>query len=67
MRSLSTVILASPPQPVEVLHNGAWVTGWLEAYRRERDGWRAMVRFSPSPGAPYLQWRPAEQLRQRER
>ena len=53
--------------PVEVLHDGQWVSGWLEAYRRDPEGWRGMVRYSPSPGAQYLQWRPAEQIRQRER
>jgi hypothetical protein len=37
--------------------------GWfLEAYRRDDEGWRGMVRYCPTRGAQYLQWRPAEQL-----
>jgi hypothetical protein len=58
--------LANPSRPVEVLHDGAWVSGWLEAYRRGDAGWRGMVRYSPTLGAQYLQWRPADQIRQRE-
>jgi hypothetical protein len=57
-------MLANPAPPVQVLDDGAWVTGWLEAYRRESDLWRGMVRYSPHPGAQYLQWRPADQLRE---
>jgi hypothetical protein len=62
-----TTFLANPSRPVEVLHNGAWVTGWLEACRRDPDGLRGMVRYSPDPGCQFLQWRPAEQIRQRTR
>jgi hypothetical protein len=60
-------MLANPSRPVQVLHDGQWVGGWLEAYRRDDEGWRAMVRYCPEPDAQYLQWRPAEQIRQRER
>jgi hypothetical protein len=56
-------MLANPSRPVEVLHDGAWVNGWLEAYRRDADEWRGMVRYTPTPGGQYLQWRPADQLR----
>jgi hypothetical protein len=50
---MSSVILARPSRPVEVLHNGAWVTGWLKTYRRDDEGWRGTVRYSPQPGARY--------------
>jgi hypothetical protein len=62
-----STILANRSRPVEVLHAGAWVTGWLEAYRRDDEGWRAMVRYTTAQGMQYLQWRPAEQIPQRER
>ena len=56
-------VVANPSRPVQVLHGCQWVSGWLEAYRREPAGWRGMVRYSPHPGAQYLQWWPAHQLR----
>jgi hypothetical protein len=37
---MNAVMLAIPSRPVEVLHGGRWVTGWLEAYRHDGDGWR---------------------------
>jgi hypothetical protein len=48
-----------------VLHDGTWVSGWLEAHRRDDAGCRGMVRYSPDPGAQRLQWRPADQIRTR--
>jgi hypothetical protein len=58
-------VLANPSRPVQVLHDGRWVSGWLEAYRREADGWRGKVRYTPpAPGMQFLQWRPADQMRQ---
>jgi hypothetical protein len=30
---VSNVILVRPSRPVEVVHDGRWVKGWLEAYR----------------------------------
>ena len=47
---MSAVILARPSRPVEVLHDGRWVPGWVEAYRRDGDGWRACVRYSAGVG-----------------
>jgi hypothetical protein len=46
-----------------VLHDGAWVAGWLTAYRRDGDRWRGFVRYSTAPGAGYVQWGPDGQLR----
>jgi hypothetical protein len=60
---MSAVVLARPSRPVEVLHEGRWVTGWLEAYRRDGRGWRAMVRYSAGPGMQYLQWRQESNVR----
>jgi hypothetical protein len=59
-------MLANPSRPVEVLHEGAWVAGWLEAYRRDPDGWRGMVRYSTKPGATYLHWRTQGEVRRRQ-
>jgi hypothetical protein len=42
-------MLANPSRPVQELHDGQRVTGWLEAYRRDDEGWRGMVRYSPDP------------------
>ena len=39
-------MLARQSRPVEVLHERRWVSGWLEAYRRDGEGWRAMVRWT---------------------
>jgi hypothetical protein len=38
-------VILDDPRPVEVLHDGQWVPGRLLAYRRDRDGWRGMVRY----------------------
>jgi hypothetical protein len=60
---MSSVILARPSRPVEVLHNGAWVTGWLETYRRDDEGWRGMAATAPNPApgttVPAVRWQPA--------
>ena len=38
------------PRPVEVLHDGRWLPGWLLAARRNPDGsWRGLVRYTESP------------------
>ena len=58
----ATVIL-DQRRPVQVLHDGRWLDGWLEAYRREASGWRACVRYSAGVGQTYYQWRHESQLR----
>jgi hypothetical protein len=54
------------PRQVEVLHDGAWVPGWLTAYRRDKDGWRAHVRYSWAPGMQYVPWRPGAEVRRQQ-
>ena len=54
---MTAVVLAHPSRPVEVLHDGRWLPGWLEAYRRDGDKWRACVRYSAGVGMQYVQWR----------
>jgi hypothetical protein len=47
---------------VEVLHDGQWVPGRLLVYRRNRDGWRGMVRYRVDL-SQYLHWRDEAKLR----
>jgi hypothetical protein len=54
-------VLDSPRQ-VEVLDDGRWVSGWLEAYRRDGDVWLAM-RDTVGVGMTYLQWRSEAEVR----
>ena len=58
----STVILPER-RPVQVLHEGRWIDGWLEAYRQEPAGWRGCVRYTVEIGATYYQWRDKDDLR----
>ena len=53
------------PRPVEVLHNGKWYHGWLEAtYRDDNGRWHAFVRYRiPETGLQYLQWRDQDEVR----
>ena len=48
---------------VQVLHDGAWVDGWVMAQRRDPDGWWACVRYTVGVGMQYRHWRPAAELR----
>ena len=52
-----------PPKPVEVRHDGTWHPGWLEAWRRDSDGWRAYVRYSVAVGMQHLLWVGADEVR----
>ena len=36
--------------------DGRWYPGWLEAYRRDRDGWHGYVSYTKAPSATYLGW-----------
>ena len=63
MSSAVVTTSVGPPRPVEVLHEGAWIAGWLLAYRRDSTGWRAYVRYSTAPGMTYVQWRPELEVR----
>ena len=55
-------VVLDEPRPVEVLHDGHWVPGWLLAYRHDPGGWRGMVRYRVDL-AQYLQWRGEHELR----
>lgn len=59
--------LLDAPRPVEVLHDGRWLVGWLLAYRRDADGWRAYVRYAAGVGMTFLQWRGEAEVRRAER
>ena len=48
---------------MQVLHDGAWVDGWVMAQRRDPDGWWACVRYTVGVGMQYRHWRPAAELR----
>ena len=39
-----------PPRLVEVLANDTWHSGFLEAWRRDDDGWLAYVRYMNGRG-----------------
>ena len=55
--------MAELPRRVEVVHEGFWYEGWVEAVRRDEAGWWGFVCYTVAPGRRYLQWRPQEQLR----
>ena len=51
-------------RPVEVLYEGVWRSGDLEAYRHDVGGWQGFVRHSEGPGAMnHLGWFPEGALR----
>jgi hypothetical protein len=52
--------LVDPPKPVQVQRDDAWHPGWLEAWRRDGDGWRAYVRYTVGVGRQHLEWVGAE-------
>ena len=53
------------PRAVEVLHQGRWYRGMLEAVRRDDGGWRGFVRFKVGPNATHLLWFDEAELRRR--
>lgn len=54
-------------RPVEVLVEGRWRLGELEAYRRDRTGWWGFVRHSEGPGAlNHVAWFPEGTIRRVE-
>jgi hypothetical protein len=49
---------------VQVLIDGTWHHGDLEAYRHDHHGWAGYVRWSAGPGQPnYIGWYSEQQLR----
>lgn len=55
--------MADLPRAVEVLHEGRWCPGVLEAVQRDGDGWRAFVRYRVAVGSTFLQWRDGAEVR----
>jgi hypothetical protein len=45
-----------PPQPVEVRRDDTWHPGWLQAWWRVNDGWRAFVRYTVGIGRQHVEW-----------
>ncbi|MDQ4084702.1 MAG: hypothetical protein M3165_02705 [Actinomycetota bacterium] len=60
---LDTGLVADLPRPVEVLHDGRWCLGVLEAVQRDDGRWRAFVRYRVAPGSTFLQWRDGAEVR----
>jgi hypothetical protein len=51
-------------QPVEVLHEGRWVSATMMATRLEPDGWYGLVAYTdPLTRAGYYRWCPKADLR----
>jgi hypothetical protein len=48
---------------VEVLLDGVWWPGDLEAYRHDGVGWHGFVRHSNGPGLNHVGWHPQERPR----
>ena len=55
-----------PPRLVEVLAGDTWHPGFLEAWRRDGDGWLAYVRYIKGPGMRHLMWVAAQRVRPAE-
>jgi hypothetical protein len=54
-------------RPIQVHHDGVWVDGWLEAYRRAPDGtWAGYVRYTTAPAEQRIGWFTEDQLRRLE-
>lgn len=51
---------------VQVLIDGTWRIGDLEAYRRDDTGWRGFVRWSEGPGLHHHDWVGEKRLRKPE-
>jgi hypothetical protein len=58
------MLLVNPPKLVTVHRDGRWHDGQLSAWRHDIDGWRAFVSYSVAPGMRYLEWLPAERVRE---
>lgn len=52
-----------PPQLVEVLNDGIWRPGQLEAWRKDGAHWSAYVRYSVATGMQHLGWVRADMVR----
>ncbi len=55
--------LVRPPRLVWVLADNTWYQGFLEAWGRDADRWRAFVRYAVAPGMRHLTWVAADHVR----
>lgn len=46
--------------------DGNWYPGWVEAQRRQEDGWWGFVRYTIEPGYQHLQWVHQTRIRLRD-
>jgi hypothetical protein len=56
--------LVHPPKLVTVQRDGRWYDGQLRAWHRDADGWQANLVYEVAVGIRYLDWVPAERVRQ---
>jgi hypothetical protein len=59
--------LVNPLTPVTVRRDGRWYGGQLRAWRQDHHGWLADVLYAVAPGLRYLEWVPAERVREAHR
>jgi hypothetical protein len=52
-----------PPRSVAVRRDNQWHHGWLKAWRRDDDHWRAFVSYTVGVGQTHLEWVDAERVR----
>jgi hypothetical protein len=52
-----------PPRCVQVRRGEGWYGGWLQAWRRDGDGWLAYVRYSVGVGMQHLEWVGVERVK----
>jgi hypothetical protein len=64
LQSVSRPVTTSRITVAYSKHDGRWHDGQLRAWRRDDDGCRANVCFSVAPGMRYLEWLPAERMRE---
>lgn len=50
-------------RPCEVLLGDRWCPGYVERWRQDERGWRALVRYTEAPGMSYIHWRPQDEVR----
>jgi hypothetical protein len=49
-----TTLTVEPPRQVRVRRGDRWFPGWLQAWRRDGDGWRAYVSYTVGVGMQHL-------------
>lgn len=49
---------------VEVERDGTWHFGRLRQWRLDPEGWVGFVQYSTEPGSTYVDWVPADRIRE---